>query len=50
MDITRIQLNIPIFNAFGAKNNYKKSKVNLERTKNAMEQQKLDLEQPSISL
>lgn len=39
-----IQLNIPIFNAFGAKNNYKKSKVNLERTKNAMEQQKLDLE------
>ena len=39
-----IQLNIPIFNAFGAKNNYKKSKINLERTKNAMEQQKLDLE------
>lgn len=39
-----IQLNIPIFNAFGAKNNYKKSKVNLERTKNILEQQKLDLE------
>lgn len=39
-----VQLSIPIFNAFGAKNNYKKSKINLERTKNAMEQQKLDLE------
>ena len=39
-----IQLNIPIFNAFAAKNNVKRSKINLERTKRAMEQQQLDLE------
>ena len=39
-----IALNIPIFNGFLAKNNVKKSKLNLERTKNAMTQQQLDLE------
>ena len=39
-----IQLNIPIFNAFAAKNNVKRSQINLERTKRAMEQQQLDLE------
>ncbi|MGB2476071.1 MAG: TolC family protein [Flavobacteriaceae bacterium] len=39
-----LQLNIPIFNGLLAKNNVKKSRINLERTKNVMEQQKLDLE------
>lgn len=39
-----IQLNIPIFNAFAAKNNVKRSQINLERTKRVMEQQQLDLE------
>lgn len=39
-----IALNIPIFNGFLAKNNVKKSKLNLERTKNTMTQQQLDLE------
>ena len=39
-----IQLSIPIFNAFSAKNNLKRSRINLERTKNQKEQQQLDLE------
>ena len=39
-----IQLNIPIFNAFSAKNNLKRSRINLERSKNQKEQQQLDLE------
>ena len=39
-----IQLSIPIFNAFSAKNNLRRSKINLERTKNLKEQQQLDLE------
>lgn len=39
-----LQLSIPIFNAFSAKNNLRRSKINLERTKNIKEQQQLDLE------
>lgn len=39
-----IQLSIPIFNGLSAKSNVKRNKVNLERTKNSLEQQQLDLE------
>jgi len=39
-----IQLSIPIFNAFGAKNNVKRSKINLARSEFVKEQQQLDLE------
>ncbi len=39
-----LQLNIPIFNSFRAKNNVKRSIINIERSKNLLEQQKLDLE------
>jgi outer membrane protein len=39
-----IQLSIPIFNAFGAKNNVKRSKINLARSEFIKEQQQLDLE------
>jgi len=39
-----IQLSIPIFNRFLAKNNVKRSEINLEIAKNQFEQQKLDLE------
>lgn len=39
-----LSLNIPIFNGFQARNNVKRSKINLERSKNAMTQQQLDLE------
>ncbi|MDG2397316.1 MAG: TolC family protein [Flavobacteriaceae bacterium] len=39
-----IQLSVPIFNRFVAKNNIKRSKVNLEAVKNQHEQTKLDLE------
>lgn len=39
-----IQLNIPIFNAFGAKNNVKRNKINLARSEFTKEQQQLDLE------
>ena len=39
-----IQLNIPIFNGFAAKNNVSRSKVNLERSKIQLEQANLDLE------
>lgn len=39
-----LQLNIPIFNGLSAKSNVKRSKVNLERTKNSLAQQQLDLE------
>ena len=39
-----MSLNIPIFNGFSAKNSVKKAKINLERTRNNFERQKLDLE------
>jgi len=39
-----IQLSIPILNGFSAKNNLKRSKVNLMRIENQFEQQKLALE------
>ena len=39
-----IQLSIPILNGFAAKNNVKRSKVNLMRSENQFEQQKLNLE------
>ncbi|MDA8917624.1 TolC family protein [Flavobacteriaceae bacterium] len=39
-----LQLSIPIFNGLSAKSNVKRNKVNLERTKNSLEQQQLDLE------
>ena len=39
-----LQLNVPIFNGFSARNNVERSKVNFERTKNAFDQANLDLE------
>ena len=39
-----LSLNIPIFNGFSARNSVKKAKINLERNKNAFEEQKLNLE------
>jgi len=39
-----LQLNVPIFNGFSAKNNVERSKVNFQRTKNAFDQANLDLE------
>ena len=39
-----IQLNIPIFNGFGASNNVKRNKVEVERQKFLLEQAELDLE------
>ena len=39
-----VQLNVPIFNGFSAKNNVARSKVAYERSKNAFDQAKLDLE------
>ncbi len=39
-----VQLNVPIFNGFAARNNVARSKVAFERTKNTYEQQELDLE------
>ncbi|MFC4722499.1 TolC family protein [Geojedonia litorea] len=39
-----INLNIPIFNGFGARNNVKRNQVNLERSKNQLEQAHLDME------
>lgn len=39
-----LQLNVPIFNGFAARNNVQRSKVNFERSKNAFDQAKLDLE------
>lgn len=38
------QLTIPVFNGFSVKNNVARSKVNLEKSKNALEQQELDLQ------
>ncbi|MDN3676120.1 TolC family protein [Flavobacterium paronense] len=39
-----LQLNVPIFNGFSARNNVERSKVDYERTKNAFNQANLDLE------
>ena len=39
-----VQLSIPIFNGFSARNNVDRSKVSLERSKIAVEQQDLDLQ------
>ncbi|AMA50185.1 TolC family protein [Flavobacterium covae] len=39
-----LQLSIPIFNGFAVKNNLNRSKVLFQKTKLALEQQKLDLE------
>jgi outer membrane protein len=39
-----LQITVPIFNGFSAKGNVEKSKVNYEKTKNAFNQAKLDLE------
>jgi outer membrane protein len=39
-----LQLNVPIFNGFSARNNVFRSKIALERSKIVLEQQELDLE------
>lgn len=39
-----LQINIPIFNGFSARNNVQRSKIAVERSKIAVEQQELDLE------
>ncbi|MCF6133261.1 TolC family protein [Flavobacterium wongokense] len=39
-----LELRVPIFNGFSAKGNVERSKVNYEKTKNAFDQAKLDLE------
>jgi outer membrane protein len=39
------QLNIPVFNGFSVRNNVERSKVNLEKSKMAVQQQELNLEQ-----
>lgn len=39
-----VQLNIPVFNGFSARNNVERSKVSLEKSKIALEQQNLDLQ------
>jgi outer membrane protein len=39
-----LQLNVPIFNGFAARNNVARSKIALQRTKNTYDQQELDLE------
>ena len=39
-----MQLSVPIFNGFSARNNVERSKVSLERSKIAVEQQNLDLQ------
>ncbi|GAA3601947.1 TolC family protein [Flavivirga amylovorans] len=39
-----LSLNIPIFNGFSLKNNVKRNSINLERSKNQLEQANLDLE------
>ena len=40
------QLNIPIFNGFSVKNNIKRSKINIDKAKNQLAQDKLALETP----
>jgi len=39
-----VQLNIPVFNGFATRNNVKRSQINVERTKNQLQQAELDLE------
>lgn len=39
-----LQLNIPIFNRFAGRNDIKRNKINVERAKNQLEQEKLDLQ------
>jgi outer membrane protein len=39
-----VQLSVPIFNGFAARNNVDRSKVNLEKSKISLEQQSLDLQ------
>ena len=39
-----VQLNIPIFNRFTGRNDIKRNKINVERAKNQLEQEKLDLQ------
>ncbi|HMC01776.1 MAG TPA: TolC family protein [Flavobacteriaceae bacterium] len=39
-----LQLNVPIFNGFSTSNNVKRNKINVERTKNQLEQVSLDLQ------
>lgn len=39
-----LQLSVPIFNGFSAKNNVERSKIAYERSKNAFDQAKVDLE------
>ncbi|WP_291127780.1 TolC family protein [Flavobacterium sp. UBA7682] len=39
-----LQLNVPIFNGFSAKNNVDRSKIAYERSKNTFDQAKIDLE------
>jgi len=39
-----LNINVPIFNGFSAKNNVQRNAINLERSKNQYEQAKLDLE------
>ncbi len=39
-----LQLNIPVLNGFSAKNSVKRNQVNVERSKNQLEQDKLDLD------
>jgi len=39
-----LQLNVPILNGFSSSNNVKRNEVNVERTKNQLEQASLDLE------
>ncbi|RRO23204.1 TolC family protein [Flavobacteriaceae bacterium 14752] len=39
-----LQLNIPVFNGFATRNNVKRSQINLERSKNQLQQAELDLE------
>ncbi len=43
------QLSIPVFNGFSTKNNVERSKVNFEKSKNALEQQKLELQRTVYS-
>lgn len=39
-----LTLNVPILNGFGARNNVKRSKINIRRNQNLVDQAKLDLE------
>lgn len=39
-----LQLNVPVFNGFGVRNNIKRAKIGVERSRLQLEQDKLDLE------